>query len=74
MRGHRFLPAQEQDEGHTDMDDEFPEIRTYANDVGGFEVHIILAEFMTEREAEEYAQEFGRRSAVLTLEQSPTTH
>ena len=58
----------------TNRDDEFPEIRTYANDLGGFEVHIILAEFMTEREAEEYAQEFERRSAVFTLEQTPTTH
>ena len=56
------------------MDDDFPEIRTYANGLGGFEVHIILAEFMTEREAEEYAQEFERRSAVFTLEQTPTTH
>lgn len=56
----------------TNRDDEFPEIRTYANDLGGFEVHLILAEFMTEREAEEFAQEFGRQSATLTLEQTPT--
>ena len=56
------------------MDDDYPEIRTYANGYGGFEVHIILAEFMTEREAEDFAQEFGRQSAVFTLEQQPTQH
>ncbi len=74
MRGLKSLPAQERGEDRTDMDDDFPEIRTYANDLGGFEVHLILAEFMTEREAEEFAQEFGRQSAVFTLEQEPTHH
>ena len=74
MRGHKSLPVQEREEGHTDMDDEYPEIRTYANGLGGFEVHLILAEFMTEREAEEFAEEFGRQSAAFTLEQQPTHH